>query len=170
MSSALPRQADQSRHRTRAPRLRGDRTSGWWLAAEGLVATVTALLMTWLARFVQIDPVSRIGQVSGLAALQLRLLLLLAVILLIAIPAMRRWTAVPLQLASAAVAGLCTGVTAAGVALALHGTSWPLYAQGATRERCRAGPPRSWPASRWTPRTPAVPAPDRLGRADVHRR
>lgn len=142
MSSALPRQADQSRHRTRAPRLRGDRTSGWWLAAEGLVATVTALLMTWLARFVQIDPVSRIGQVSGLAALQLRLLLLLAVILLIAIPAMRRWTAVPLQLASAAVAGLCTGVTAAGVALALHGTSWPLYAQGGD-----AGALQGWAAA-----------------------
>ncbi|WP_329564857.1 hypothetical protein [Kitasatospora sp. NBC_01266] len=106
------------------------------------MATVTALLMTWLARFVQIDPVSRIGQVSGLAALQLRLLLLLAVILLIAIPAMRRWTAVPLQLASAAVAGLCTGVTAAGVALALHGTSWPLYAQGGD-----AGALQGWAAA-----------------------
>ncbi|MDH6120507.1 hypothetical protein [Kitasatospora sp. GAS204B] len=127
ISSAPTNLARRTRHRVSGAELPLDRTSGLSLATEGLVATTAALLMTWLASFVTIDPVSRVGQVSGLAALQLRLLLLLGVVLLIAMPAMRRWPMAPLRLASAALAGLCTGVTAAGVALALHGTNAPLY-------------------------------------------
>ncbi|MFE5579791.1 hypothetical protein [Kitasatospora sp. NPDC056531] len=97
---------------------------------EGVVALAAALLMTYLARFVDLNPMSRIGQVSGLAALQLQLLLVLALVLVICLPAMRRWPETPLRFAAAAVAGLSSGVVAAGVSLALRDTFWPLYAQG----------------------------------------
>lgn len=129
ISAVSPASASRRRRRIPVRHQTSGRASGVWSAAEGAVALGTALLMVWLAQFVDIDPVSRIGQVSGLAALQFRLLLILAVVLAIAIPAMRRWPAVPVQLASAAVAGLCSGVTAAGIALALRGTDWPLFAQ-----------------------------------------
>ncbi|MFG2903612.1 hypothetical protein ACGF13_00880 [Kitasatospora sp. NPDC048286] len=112
--------------RTRRAALR--RPAVLW-AAEILTAVTAALLMTGLATSVQLNPMSRIGQVSGLAALQLRLLLLLGVIVVVLVPAMRRWADVPVRFAAAAVAGLSSGVLAAGVSLALRGTDWPLYAQ-----------------------------------------
>ncbi|MFJ2186769.1 hypothetical protein ACIOJE_02265 [Kitasatospora sp. NPDC087861] len=97
---------------------------------EGLVALAASLLMTCLARFVDLNPMTRIGQVSGLAALQLQLLLLLGVVLLVCVPAMRRWADAPLRFGAAAVAGLSSGVVAAGVSLALRDTMWPLNGQG----------------------------------------
>ncbi|AUY51320.1 hypothetical protein [Streptomyces sp. CB01881] len=100
------------------------------LVSEGLVAVGAALLITYLARFVDLNPMSRIGQVSGLAALQLQLLLLLGVILLICVPAMRRWADTPLRFAAGGVAGLSSGITAAGISLALRDTNWPLNGQG----------------------------------------
>ncbi|WP_405360156.1 hypothetical protein OG535_16345 [Kitasatospora sp. NBC_00085] len=100
------------------------------LVAESLVAVAASLLITYLARFIELDPMSRIGQVSGLAALQLQLLVLLGVILLVCIPAMRRWPEAPLRFAAAGVAGLASGVTASGISLALRDTTWPLNGQG----------------------------------------
>nr|BFD91759.1 hypothetical protein KitaXyl93_31190 [Kitasatospora sp. Xyl93] len=97
--------------------------------AEILTAVAAALLMTGLATSIELNPMSRIGQVSGLAALQLRLLLLLGVVVLVLVPAMRRWADTPVRFAAAAVAGLSSGVLAAGVSLALRDTNWPLYAQ-----------------------------------------
>ncbi|MEU3568544.1 hypothetical protein AB0E96_08975 [Kitasatospora sp. NPDC036755] len=97
--------------------------------AEILTAAAAALFMTGLAWTVHLNPMSRIGQVSGLAALQLRLLLVLGVVVLVLVPAMRRWAELPVRFAAAAVAGLSSGVLAAGVSLALRDTNWPLYAQ-----------------------------------------
>ncbi|MBV2154449.1 hypothetical protein [Kitasatospora sp. SUK 42] len=97
---------------------------------EGVVALAAALLMTYLARFVDLNPMSRIGQVSGLAALQLQLLLVLGLVLVVCLPAMRRWPETPLRFAAATVAGLSSGVVAAGISLALRDTYWPLNAQG----------------------------------------
>ncbi|MFE4356441.1 hypothetical protein DR950_22110 [Kitasatospora xanthocidica] len=115
-----------SRRTRRAAALRGPAVL--W-TAEALTAVAAALLMTGLATSIELNPMSRIGQVSGLAALQLRLLLLLAVVVLVLVPAMRRWAEVPVRFAAAAVAGLSSGVLAAGVSLALRDTNWPLYAQ-----------------------------------------
>lgn len=98
-------------------------------AAEILTAATAALFMTGLAWTVHLNPMSRIGQVSGLAALQLRLLLLVGLVVLVLVPAMRRWADLPVRFAAAAVAGLSSGVLAAGISLALRDTNWPLYAQ-----------------------------------------
>ncbi|MFJ9840600.1 hypothetical protein ACIRYZ_09050 [Kitasatospora sp. NPDC101155] len=98
--------------------------------AEILTALVAALLMAWLARFVNLNPISRTGQVSGLAAIQLQLLLLLGGIVMVCWPAMRRWSDTPVRFAAAAVAGLSSGILASGISLALRDTNWPLFAQG----------------------------------------
>ncbi|MFF7586985.1 hypothetical protein ACFZCK_05755 [Kitasatospora purpeofusca] len=99
------------------------------LVAEGLTAVAAALLMTAAASTVELNPMMRIGQVSGLAALQLRLLLLLGVVLVACAWLMRRRPLAPVRFAAAAVSGLASGVTAAGVSLALRDTTWPLGGQ-----------------------------------------
>ncbi|GAA1400495.1 hypothetical protein GCM10009639_41600 [Kitasatospora putterlickiae] len=99
------------------------------LVAEGVTAVCAALLMLVLAVTVTLDPMSRIGQVSGLAALQLRLLLLLGLVVGLCAFWMRRRPLAPVRFAAAAVSGLASGVTAAGVSLGLRDTTWPLNAQ-----------------------------------------
>ena len=85
-----------------------------------------------LSRSIVVDPLDRIGQVSGLAALDLRFVR--------PRPAgprgvwggrpARRGAAWPVvrPLACAAVAGLATGLVGGGILLALRGTDWPLFA------------------------------------------
>ena len=101
-------------------------------AGEALVAVGAAALLLALTRRVVIDPLDRIGQVSGLAAVGLRYTLIgiagLAVVVLAA-----RWrggTLFPLavRLACAATAGLMSGFVGSGILLALDGTTWPLFA------------------------------------------
>ncbi|MER7750483.1 hypothetical protein [Kitasatospora sp. NPDC097643] len=121
--SAPPDSSSVPQHATGRPESR------WWLIAEGAVGAAVAMFTTWLARFVHVDPMVRVGQVSGLASLQLFLLVLMAATLAVAIPAMRRWRLLPVQFASAVFAGLATGITAAGISIALKGTSWPLNGQ-----------------------------------------
>lgn len=103
--------------------------SRWWLIAEGATGVAAALFATWLARYVNVNPMLRMGQVSGLASLQLFLLLMLGATLAVVIPTMRRWNLLPVQLGAAAISGLATGITAAGISVALKGTSWPLNGQ-----------------------------------------
>ncbi|CAM5547318.1 hypothetical protein SAVIM338S_04404 [Streptomyces avidinii] len=101
------------------------------VAAEAATSVIAALLLTGLAWRLRVDPVERVGQVSGLAAIQLRLLFLLAATVLLYLFLARRWPGAAVRLASAAVAGLATGVTAGGNVVALHGTGWPMYANWA---------------------------------------
>ncbi|TQM16264.1 galactan 5-O-arabinofuranosyltransferase [Pseudonocardia kunmingensis] len=94
------------------------------------MALGAALLSVQLSRSVVVDPLDRIGQVSGLAALDLRFVVLGLVVVLAAVAASRHpavWAVVS-RLACAAVAGLATGLVAGGVLLALRGTDWPLFA------------------------------------------
>jgi len=102
------------------------------LSGEVLVSVAAALLMVELSRSIDVDPLDRVGQVSGLASLALRFTLLGLLVLAIVVAAAHRrpWTAFPSvsRLACAAVAGLATGMTAGGLVVALRGTSWPLYA------------------------------------------
>ncbi|MYW01598.1 hypothetical protein GT354_25630 [Streptomyces sp. SID3343] len=102
------------------------------VGAEGAVAILTALFFLGLSTFVKVDPMDRIGQVSGLAALLLRFFLigLLLVALLIAAyrfagPLLREWAT---RLSCAAVAGLSTGLVAGGARVALSDTPWPFNA------------------------------------------
>lgn len=110
---------------------------GRWLrrlagpALEIATAFATAGLFVLWARQVRINPIDRIGQVSGLAALQFRFLLVGLVVLAAVVlslrggPAIRPWVT---RLSCAALAGAASGFVAGGVVLALTGTPWPLFA------------------------------------------
>jgi galactan 5-O-arabinofuranosyltransferase len=101
------------------------------MAAEVITAIGAAGLSVQLSRSIAVDPMSRVGQVSGVAALDLRFLLLgLVVIVACGVAGWRggrAWPAVR-RVACAAVAGLTTGLVAGGILLALRGTDWPLFA------------------------------------------
>lgn len=105
-----------------------------WLAflGEVLVAISAALVSVQLSRSIDVNPLDRLGQVSGLAALELRFMVLGLLVLVATIVAVRvgRPWAFPLvsRLACAAVAGLSTGLIAGGLVVALRGSDWPLYA------------------------------------------
>ncbi|MFD5466406.1 hypothetical protein ACFWIQ_26770 [Kitasatospora sp. NPDC127059] len=83
-----------------------------------------------MTRFIDIDPMVRVGQVSGLAGLQLILLISMGVTVGVLMVIMRRWSILPVQFGAAIFAGLSSGVLAGAVALALRGTPWPLGGQG----------------------------------------
>jgi galactan 5-O-arabinofuranosyltransferase len=97
---------------------------------EVAVAVAAAVVSVQLSRSVTVDPLGRVGQVSGLAALDLRFVLLGLAVLAACLATARhpRVFAVVGRLACAAVAGLATGLVAGGVLLALRGTDWPLFA------------------------------------------
>ena len=99
-------------------------------AAEVVAALAGAAAMPLLARSIDVDPLARTGQVSALAALQLRFaglgVLLLASLLLIR----RRGPAAydtAKRVVCAAVAGLASGFLGGGIVVALRGTPWPLF-------------------------------------------
>lgn len=100
--------------------------------AEAVISIGMAILMIVLARRLDNNPLDRVGQISGLAALQLRfavLALLMLVALIIA--ARSRWAILsPLaeRLTAAAIAGLTTGLIGGAVVVALHGSHWGLNA------------------------------------------
>lgn len=99
--------------------------------AEVAASVLAAVLLTGLGWLLRVNPVERIGQVSGLAAIQLRLLLLLAATVGLYVLLSRIWPGAAVRVSAAAVAGLATGVTAAGNVVALRGTDWPMYANWA---------------------------------------
>ncbi|AUG77663.1 hypothetical protein CFP65_2847 [Kitasatospora sp. MMS16-BH015] len=102
-------------------------------AAEAAVGLAVGIgFMLW-ARNIHVNPMIRIGQVSGLAKLQFRAALLavplFAVVLYAAHRAGPQRYRLLLRLGCAAVAGLGTGIVAGGIAVALHGTPWGLGGQ-----------------------------------------
>ncbi|MFJ8044724.1 hypothetical protein ACIRBX_29890 [Kitasatospora sp. NPDC096147] len=101
-------------------------------AEAGLSLAVAIGFMLW-ARNIRVDPLVRIGQVSGLAQLQLRAALvalpLLALVLYAAHRAAPHRYRLALRFGCAAVAGLGTGIVAGGIAVALRGTPWGLGGQ-----------------------------------------
>jgi hypothetical protein len=113
----------------------GPGPSGWPAriavgTGEVVAAIGAAVASVQLSHSVAVDPLDRVGQVSGLAALDLRFVLLGLVVLAACLATARhpRAFAVTSRLACAAVAGLATGLVAGGVLLALRGTAWPLFA------------------------------------------
>lgn len=100
--------------------------------AEAVVSIGAAILLVLLSLRLDVNPLDRVGQISGLAALQLRFALIGLVLLIAVILAARsRWAVLsPLaeRLTAAAVAGMTTGLIAGAVAVALHGSSWGLNA------------------------------------------
>ncbi|WP_033824238.1 hypothetical protein, partial [Kitasatospora sp. MBT63] len=110
-------------------------TSRRWvlIGAEALVSIAAALGYTFLCRHISVNPLNRIGQVSGLAKLQQYVALLGLPLLALLVYTAYRGSVLRHQLVKrlvcAALAGLSTGVIAGGVVVALRGTPWPLGGQ-----------------------------------------
>ncbi|MEW2415222.1 hypothetical protein AB0953_16120 [Streptomyces sp. NPDC046866] len=107
------------------------RSRGGLLLVEAAVAFAAALAMPLLARRLKLNPLDRIAQVSGLAAVQLRFVLLGLVLVGAVLLAMRlrrgRHFDLATRIASAGIAGLASGFVAAGAVIALLGTPWPMF-------------------------------------------
>lgn len=119
--------ASPLRGRVRSPR-------HWTLAlAEVVVSLVVALGYTLLSTHISVNPMNRLGQVSGLAKLQqyaaVAGLPLLAILLYTAYRGKLHRHQLAKRLVCAALAGLATGVVAGGVVVALRGTPWGLGGQ-----------------------------------------
>ncbi|MFI6845509.1 hypothetical protein OG535_16430 [Kitasatospora sp. NBC_00085] len=100
-------------------------------AAEAAVAFLAALVLPLMAGGFDLDPLDRIAQVSGLAALQFRFALIGLALLALTVLALRlragRHFDLVTRFAAAAVAGLASGFVAAGAVVALLGTPWPMF-------------------------------------------
>ena len=100
--------------------------------AEALIAIGLAIgFMLW-SLTIDVDPMSRRGQVSGLAQLQFRLALCVLALVVGLVVAQRllrgRHRGVLVAVGCAAVAGLATGLVGGGIAVALRGTPYGLWA------------------------------------------
>lgn len=114
----------------------GSRRLPSWAPAvlEAGTGFVVALgFLTWIYFTVKVNPMVRIGQVSGLGELQLKASVLglpiLGVLVATAFRGPARRYLLVRRLACAALAGLASGMIAGGIAIALQGTPWPLGAQ-----------------------------------------
>jgi galactan 5-O-arabinofuranosyltransferase len=111
----------------------GSRSLPWAIGEIAASVGVALLFLLW-SQNIDVDPLSRRGQVSGLAALQFRFAavsIVLVVALVLAhrfLPPARRRRVV--ALGCAVVAGLTTGLVAGGISVALRGTQWGLWAGG----------------------------------------
>jgi hypothetical protein len=99
-------------------------------AAEIGTAIVSAMLFLAVAGRVEVNPTVRVGQVAALATLQLRFAITCLVVV-VALAMAGRYLSPPrrdlaVRVGCAALAGLATGLIAAGIRVALRGTPWPL--------------------------------------------
>jgi hypothetical protein len=100
--------------------------------AEAVTATVPAVLFVAWSKNIDVDPLTRIGQVSGLAALQLRFAII-SIVLVAALVLIHRFGTEAVREAAtrigcALVAGLATALAAGGTAVAVRHTPWALWA------------------------------------------
>ncbi|CAM5547372.1 hypothetical protein SAVIM338S_04405 [Streptomyces avidinii] len=110
-------------------------TSRRWVLplAEAVVSVVMALGYTLLCKHISVNPLNRIGQVSGLAKMQQYAAIIglpvLALLLYTAYRSTLRHHQQVKRLVCAALAGLATGIVAGGIVVALRGTPSPLGGQ-----------------------------------------
>jgi hypothetical protein len=103
-----------------------------WIGAslEVIGSLSAAGLLTLSARSIRVDPLDRVGQVSGLASIGFRFTVtgIVLVALLHVASRVRKGVAFPIaaRVACAILAGLATGFVAAGILVALRGTPWCL--------------------------------------------
>ena len=104
------------------------------LAVEAAVcvAVVAAYLTSLLS--IGLNPLDRLGQISGLASLGLRFTIAGTFLIVVLVLAVRRGDDARMQrtsrLVCAACAGLVSAMVAGGIWIALHGTPWGLNALG----------------------------------------
>ncbi|WP_158841547.1 hypothetical protein [Saccharothrix deserti] len=114
------------------PVRRSPRRRALLVASEIVASLGAATLMVLLAGGVEVDPLDRIGQISGLAALQYRFAVIAVIVMAVVIVTARvRWRAhapVVERLAAATAAGMFSGLIAGAVVVALAGTHYGLHA------------------------------------------
>ncbi|WP_447008273.1 hypothetical protein ACRAKI_18065 [Saccharothrix isguenensis] len=124
--------ADQATVPDATPVRSGPRRRSLLITAEIIASLAAAALMVLHATGVDVDPLDRIGQISGLAALQSRFALIAVIAtVLVIITARVRWRAyAPAveRIAAATAAGLFSGLVAGAVVVALDGTPYGLHA------------------------------------------
>lgn len=107
------------------------RTEILLVAAEVVLALLAAGVLAFWSRSINVNPLVRTGQVSGLAGLQLRFAILGIVLVaaVMIVVRLRGSAVVPVvtRLGSATLSGLVSGMLAGGVTLALRGTSLPFF-------------------------------------------
>lgn len=97
------------------------------IVLEAIVALLSAALFTVSCLTIDVDPEDRVGQVSALASIGLRFIVVaLALIGLVTWSSRRRMFDTVWPLACAALAGMLTGMIAGGIVVALDGTRWGL--------------------------------------------
>lgn len=101
------------------------------VAAEVVLALLAAGVLAFWSRSINVNPLVRTGQVSGLAGLQLRFAILGIVLVaaVLVVVRLRGSAVVPVvtRLGAATMSGLLSGMLAGGVTLALRGTSLPFF-------------------------------------------
>ncbi|GAA2743788.1 hypothetical protein [Kitasatospora cinereorecta] len=116
--------------RASTSRRRRARLPGRPIVWEAVVGIGAALGYTLLSTHISVNPLTRIGQVSGLAKLQQYAAIIglpvLAVLLYTAYRGPLRRHQLVQRLVCAGLAGLSTGIVAGGAVVALRGTPWPL--------------------------------------------
>ena len=103
-----------------------------WVApvVEAVVALLSGVVFLAFCLHIRVDPMDRIGQVSGLASLQLRFIGFVIPVI-IALVVLVRWRGgahftVASRFACAAIAGFTTAFVAGAIIVALRGTKWCL--------------------------------------------
>lgn len=103
-------------------------------AVEALVAVLTPALFLWSCILIRVNPRDRLGQISGIAALELRFFVVGIALLVALLVAARvrdgRGFATTSRLVCAAAAGLASALIAGGILVALRGTPWGLHTPG----------------------------------------
>ncbi len=105
-----------------------------WLGPviEIVVSFAAAGLLAYACTSIRINPLLRVGQVSGLATIQIRFLLFAVPLLLGLVVAARvhggTWFPMATRVVCAALAGLASGFVAGGIIVALRGTPFCLNA------------------------------------------
>jgi hypothetical protein len=135
---------------------------------EIAISFAAAALVAWTSTFIKVNPLDRVGQVSGLAAIQIRYLACAVPILIAVAVSIRyrggRWFPVASRLGCAALAGLASGFVAGGVIVALRGTPFALNAGAGDTDILvmwanalhRGGPPAELPPAFYPPLFPQL--------------
>ena len=99
---------------------------------EIVISFTAAMLLAWTCTNIKVDPLQRIGQISGLASIQIRFMFCAAPLLVLLAAAARyrggAHFALASRIACAALAGLASGFVAGGIIVALRGTPFCLNA------------------------------------------
>jgi hypothetical protein len=137
-TTSAPTVTEEPREEPAGPPVKRQRWRNWlrvlWIPLEIATAIFAALIFPFWAKNIDVDPMNRIGQVSGLSALQFRFAIIAVAIVTVLVVAHKLlnpyWRDVFVRIGCAAVAGLATGMVAGGIQVALRDTPQPLWAGG----------------------------------------